>query len=143
MADNDTRVEAGAKRPRISRVATVAEEVALFFGTAAANLAFVFAPVFAFLAEGALTQIGLGSPDVSEPVGSALSGIRAWVLSYSLLWYVLVTLWWILHYPIDPEHHDSERYAIHVGLAALGLYAWALVPAVVSLIVAVFPAGIG
>ena len=143
MAYNDTRVEAGAKRFRVSRVATVAEEVALLFGTVAAKLVLVFAPVFAGLIDSALTRMGLASPVLSEPVGSALTDMRAWVLGFSLLWYVLVTLWWILHYPIDPEHHDFEWYAMHVGLAALGLYAWALVPAVVSIFVAVFPAGIG
>lgn len=143
MADNHTPVQAGEKQPRISKAATVAEEVALFFGTAAAKLAFVFAPIGAVLVKSALTSVGLGGPDVPAPLGSTLNEVSGVIFGFSVLWWLLFGLWWIFHYPVDPEHYDFDWYAIHAAFPALGLYVWALAPTVATLTISTFAVGSG
>lgn len=136
MADNEPTVRSEAQRSMLSRVAAVTGAVALFFADASLRLGFVFAPIFAsLLDESALSQTGLGSPDIPEPLGSTLTDIRAWVLGFSLLWWGVVGLWWIFSYPQDPDHHDFEWYAIHAAFPVLGLYVWALAPTVVAILV--------
>lgn len=141
MARDNTPFQDEAQRSSVAQVAAVLGEVALCFGEVLLRLVFFLAPAFAVLIEGALTGIGPGGPDIAAPLDAALTDIRAWILGFSMLWWSVVGLWWIFHYPMDPEHHDFEWYATHVGFAVFGLYAWALVPAVAGLTVAVFPTG--